>query len=1562
MGDHAVKQNEQLKTAHDETSPYSFHLLLLPDADDACELWLPKTVEGLWHFSNDPQYRFISISAKNGQWIATCKKPAFFKNAPLSCCYEMPLSDGMVLHVCVDERQYLLLTEKVVPQRGVFHNYSLPADQRITIGSKEGCDIQYTGPCVSAEHAVMFRVNGQWEIRCVDVDCGLYINNVKRTSADLKLGDVILIMGLKLIVGPGFLSLNSGLGTVTVNPNLLQPMVLMHGGYSRYYDADSAETSERYYNRAPRKRRETVIKPITVEGPPMSMSQKKMPMMLRMGSSMVMGGTAALAGNFMTLITSVLFPFMSSKYTEKQQQEYEKLRVIKYTEYLAKKKAEIAEAIKLEQADLNQRHPVLEQLIEPTQLAGHLWERRPNDSDFLQLRLGTGTRPLTTPLDYPLKSFELEPDELEEQMYRLVEYPYTVEQVPIVLSLTQTYICGLEGDREQILNFLYQLVIQIAVLHSYDEVKMVFLADQSSLEQLQGIRYLPHAWDDQRTVRFIATNEAEAYTVGESIKNQVAEAIEQPKDLPKILKKRPYYIIFALDQKLFDGHEIFKQILQTDMNPGVSVVTAYGVLPKECQKIITLDPPNKNICTTMGIDGGEDEQFAMNPIREDQGWLTMRMLANTSLKKINQAQTMPKMVTFLEMFRAGRIEQLNPLKRWHENNPTKSLAAPVGVGEDGSAFMLDLHEKRQGPHGLVAGMTGSGKSEFLITYILSMAVNYHPDEVAFVLIDYKGGGLADAFENPRTGMRLPHLAGTITNLDGGAIQRSLMSIESELIRRQKIFSEVSKTVDEGSMNIYSYQKLYRAGVVKEPMPHLFIISDEFAELKQQQPEFMEKLISAARIGRSLGVHLILATQKPSGVVNDQIRSNTKFRACLRVQDRSDSMDMLKRPEAAELTDTGRFYLQVGYNEYFALGQSAWCGADYEPQETVPVQRDDAVEFIDMTGQIVTKNKPAAKKTNSGMKQIVAVVQYLSDLAKNQNIQSRRLWIEPLPAKIEQAELVAEFGESTDGITALIGLADDPMRQTQLPMCLDMMSFHHMALVGLAGSGKSNFFKTMLYSLVMKHTPEEVNFYILDLSSGVLSAFKNMPHCGAYLTKENEQDVDRLLALVQDIVAERKKQFADADVYSYDDYVNIRKLPLVLVILDGWTNIHDFAKGQQYSLGISKYMREAANYGVRFLFSVNHLNEFSSKVNQELDYKIALQAKDKFEYNDILGLRNAILPPEFPGRGLCNMEGRALEYQVAAPYCKLDGQEQAVYLQKDLQDRAVKLRDYRAAKCLPMMDSKLEYANFCTQFDLDRIPLGLSMQTMQPIAIPLQQLHTMSMYFGNPIGVSTVIFNVLSAFRREDAEVIILRRGSGTVFDRSGEEALRTLYGERCSIWDTTAENVTKLFELLVTDYIPKYRVSHRNEYCALHGIPATDKGRTIKAAKYIRSKTKPLLVLFESFADLITADKEAVLADVFDMLRGFNIYFAGCFYPEDASGSANRVFRAFSKDDFSLLFGGQFHKQWITSIPSEFRSMEKVNPNYNRFVMKYRSACHRMVMPCGELVSTDADPDEKDII
>ena len=232
------------------------------------------------------------------------------------------------------------------------------------------------------------------------------------------------------------------------------------------------------------------------------------------------------------------------------------------------------------------------------------------------------------------------------------------------------------------------------------------------------------------------------------------------------------------------------------------------------------------------------------------------------------------------------------------------MAAPIGVKRNDEIVSLNISDKGNGhgPHGLVAGTTGSGKSEILQTYILSIATLFHPYDVGFVIIDFKGGGMANQFAD------LPHLIGTITNIDGREINRSLLSIKAELVKRQEMFSAA------GVNHINDYIKLFKAGKVTKPMPHLIMIVDEFAELKAEYPDFMKELISAARIGRTLGVHLILATQKPAGVVDAQIWSNSKFKLCLKVQTKEDSNEVLKSPLAAEIVEPGRAYFQVGNNE------------------------------------------------------------------------------------------------------------------------------------------------------------------------------------------------------------------------------------------------------------------------------------------------------------------------------------------------------------------------------------------------------------------------------------------------------------------------------------------------------------------------------------------------------------------------------------------------------------------------------------------------------------------------
>ena len=539
----------------------NFHLMLYSDTEIINEQWLPGLPEGYFTMDSEQGERLLSIFSKNDSWIVSCKNPAYFSNVPLEFSFEIGLKDDQILEIDYLDRKYILYAEKLSSDSKIYHNYTISYDADLVIGRKENCDICYNNPCVSMQHASLKRRDGQWYIQDHSDDYGVFVNGVQTDRSLLKLGDVICIFGLRIIIGSGVISINNNVDNISVR---FESQRIVKSISAKYYGERAVDLYDGYFNRLPRKRIENQLEPIVVEAPPVSIDQKQMPLILRMGSSMIMGGTAALSGNFTTLLSSVMLPFISSKYTEKQKQEYESLRLTKYTEYLENKKTEIEEACKKEKEYLNVKYPVNSSLINIVDKRMHLWERRVGDSDFLQIRLGTGTRLLSTPIDYPRRHFELESDELENKMYELVEEKHYIEDVPVVLSLTETRVCGLLGAKDQLIEYIKGLILQISTFHSYDEVKMVFLLNAKELSLLEEIRYLPHFWDDQKTIRFVATNESEVFKVGEYIKNQIVDDKDGENNLTKTLKKRPYFIIFAREKKLLESQEVFSEIVQNE--------------------------------------------------------------------------------------------------------------------------------------------------------------------------------------------------------------------------------------------------------------------------------------------------------------------------------------------------------------------------------------------------------------------------------------------------------------------------------------------------------------------------------------------------------------------------------------------------------------------------------------------------------------------------------------------------------------------------------------------------------------------------------------------------------------------------------------------------------------------------------------------------------------------------------------------------------------------------------------------------------------------------------------
>lgn len=1557
-------------------------------------IWLPNVPEGRYVFEQTEDDRgsdALSIEARDGKWYAFCTKPSSFLGPDTTNIESVEIISNNLYPISGPFGDSLLFAEEMQHAKAVYRNYLMPTDDTISIGRSTENDIVYENKYVSKKHLTLTIHNRTITLRDQNSSNGVFVNGKRVEEAELKIGDVIYVMGLRMITGVNFLSICSGYDDVIISHKMQPILSTQQLRLKNNPPKFGLETT--LFNRLPRKRKALIPPKIEVEPPPMSLEANNLPMLLRMGGSMVMSGSALLAGNFTSILSMVLFPVLSQKYTDKQKKEYEALRTEKYGEYLENKAMEIQNEISKEESILNENYPPVSNITDGKYIKDHLWERRKTDDDFLSFRIGTGSIPMMAECEFPARGFEVFEDPLLSKMYEVVEAPNQLHEVPILSSFVENFVSGVVGNKKHVIRFVQELIFQLSILHSYDEVKLVMLCSDEDEEHFEFTRYLPHTWNDQKDFRFMATNQNEALQISKYLKSELNDDLSKDRELKSILKERPYYFVITLNKNITDSMEILKDVMQEDNNRGVSIVAAYDDLPKECTKIYRLNPEGKNLVDHIKLIEKDYEYFQSDLFEQDAALACMRQIANTRLKLLSTEYSLPKVLSFLEMYGAGRVEHLNCVRNWQENNPVKSLGVRVGVNTDGSPFLLDLHEKYQGPHGLVAGMTGSGKSEFIISYILSMAVSFHPNEVAFVLIDYKGGGLAGAFDDKTNGIHLPHLVGTITNLDGSAIQRSLMSIQSELIRRQRIFNEAKTRTNEGTMDIYTYQNLYRNHQVEEPLPHLFIISDEFAELKQQEPEFMDQLISAARIGRSLGVHLILATQKPAGVVNDQIWSNTKFRVCLRVQDRSDSQEMLKRPEAAELKDTGRFYLQVGYNELFALGQSAWCGANYEPQDQIVVQRDEEIQFIDLVGQVLAKGKPKAEKTDSGVKQIVAIVKYLSDIAKREGIVLRQLWQEPLPKYVYLDEITENNAAAKrDKVEVILGLVDDPMRQSQYPLVEHIQEDRNLLIVGESSSGKTTLIQTLLYALVRDYSPEEVNFYVLDYSSRNLKMFQKVPHCGAVLMSEQENDVLRLMDLIQTIITERKRLFSEAGISNYDSYTQVAKLPIVLLVIDNLAVIDEFSSGRDIQSALMDIMKNGISYGVKIVASVTQFNDCPYRMQNEFGSRLALQAKDRFAYTNILNMRCVYTPPEMPGRGMCLVDGTCNEFHVALAVNSINEQERSSILASQLKKFSEKYENCEKAVPLELVSEEETYEEFCQKFKQGRIPLGYVDGTPDKVAIPFQQLNSVSLYFGNPEGILLVLKNFLYAARQNGMACVVIRNPMNSCF--TAETVASSFQGLKVDFCEGTPEQLTQLVGELNATF--QERTAIRKEFCTTHGITNWQSQEAVRQWREdMRKKTQPILILFESFAALQTIGDLEIsksFETFFHLSVGYNVYFIGCFYPDDEkvleqakkkrdtvsqeqentekerleiiNYGINTLFKEFNPEKFTMLFGGQFDKQKLLTLPYEYEKIkEPVNSkNLNRFLLYYRNKLHMLKMPCGKLQEQKQDKDDESAI
>ncbi len=1224
---------------------------------------LPEKISGRYWIKDTDNQNIVSIESAEQKWCLKSNKNNVLLDESGNEIKKIFLQQMSINRVYSKETEQcsFVFAEPITENRATYVKYGVLEDIELVIGKTPDCDIFYNNPFVSKTHAVLSYKNGVWHIEDKESKNGTYVNNYPVNKVLLKPGDVIYIMGMKLIIGDCFFAVNNPDNQVVVN----EANVGLFNKPNFDVAVDEYELDKpEYFYRSPRFRREVKTAKIKVDNPPSNQFGEEMPLMLVLGPSITMGlasvtmavfsiNNAITTGNISNAIPSIamsvsmllgtmLWPVISKRYDKNRRLKKEEKRQKKYSEYLKEKETQITDEIARQEEILRENSVTIPECVERIDdVSRTLWERTLNHKDLLELRLGTGIKELDAEILYSERRFTLDEDNLNEDMLTLCESPKILKNIPITISLFENYISGAIGNEKELYSFIKGLILQIITFYSKDDVKLVFLYDEKQSEEFEFVKWLPHVWDDEMNYRFIATNDED----GKDLTSYFEQIINNRSEIneAEIKGTTPYYIVFVLDKNLGVGTDFIKKLLSMNKNINISTLFAYRELkelPKECSIVVELSGSDGKLYDKNNIS---DTVSIFKPdiaVKEDLTEIAKK-ISNIPLDPNLKAVNLPDTVSFLNIYDVGKVEHLNVLERWQESTPSKSLEAFVGVDTNGKLFKLDLHEKFHGPHGLVAGMTGSGKSEFIITYILSMAVNFHPDEVAFILIDYKGGGMAKSFEN------LPHTAGIITNLDGSSIKRSLVSIQSELKRRQAIFAKVSKDTGVSNIDIYKYQKLRREGKVKEPLQHLFIIADEFAELKTQQPEFMEQLVSAARIGRSLGIHLILATQKPSGVVDDQIWSNSKFRVCLKVQERSDSMDMLKRPDAAELSQTGRFYLQVGYNELFELGQSAWAGANYYPSDSNVKEKNNSVEVISRTGHIISQAKPA--NINYGLdtqKQMDAITKYLRFVADEENISVRPLWLPPLEAGRTIDDLINEysFNKLPFVLNLPIGEYDNPYNQQKGLSTLPLSECGNALVYGIAGSGKTTFLTTMLYSLVSQYTPDEVQAYVLDFASETLKAFEKAPHIGEVMLSDDKEKINRFFDYLLNEIKQRKKLFADfgGDFRSYLAEAET-KVPNIVVAVNNYAAFIE--QYEELEEVVALITRECTKYGIYFVMTVPNTNTIRYRMMQNFGQIFTMQLSDESEYANVIGKTDGLYPDKFKGRGLFKKD-EILEFQTA----------------------------------------------------------------------------------------------------------------------------------------------------------------------------------------------------------------------------------------------------------------------------------------------------------------------------
>ncbi|MFN2464527.1 MAG: FtsK/SpoIIIE domain-containing protein [Candidatus Dormibacteria bacterium] len=845
---------------------------------------------------------------------------------------------------------------------------------------------------------------------------------------------------------------------------------------------------------------------------------------------------------------------------------------------------ELAVAIEVEVRERREAAPTLRTVARAAHAReSRLWQRRPSDEDFLRLRLATGTLPSRHLAEVAPGGSAVLRAEAEARL----EGWRAVAGVPLALNLAELGTVGLAGPRECVLDLGRWLLVQVATLHSPGHVSIMGALPPAEVAEWDWLKWLPHVrtpLQDLEGPRIVADSAA-ARELLERMLGLVDARAAEVGPFRGAGGTAPFpHIVLLLHEDLPLSRPAVVRLLTE--GPRLGVVTIWigssaRHLPNECQAVVEVDAARGVNLTVPGsgtLTHGAGAEDRATTAEARQVALELAPLRDASAE--DAAGRVPAAVGLLDLLGLPRRPQeVHVRDRWRAAGP--ALAAPIGVSAQGT-FSLDLDA--DGPHALVGGTTGSGKSELLQTLVGSLAASQPPSRLNFLLVDYKGGA---AFSGA---VRLPHTVGMVTDLDGRLARRALVSLGAELRRREAMLRE------HGARDLREFAERDPA----HAPPRLLIVVDEFATLAREVPEFVDGVVDLAQRGRSLGLHLLLATQRPAGVINDSIRANTSLRVALRVSDDAESVDVVGVPDAARIARSrpGRALVRRGHGELTEV-QVAYAGA----AEADPHNEAEAAVVVPLGigGALFPRTAPRLPAKDTDLERLVSAVCEAHDVAGLPP--PRRPWLPELPDVLPVRDLPA-----VPGAAVPMGLLDLPGQQAQEPWIVDLKRSGNLLIFGTAGSGKTTLLTTLAGGLASALRPHALHLYALDCAGGGLGGLQVLPHCGAYIRVDETQRAVRLLRWLRRLVNDRRAASGDGG----------GEAAMVVVVLDDYGGFLGALEKVEFGEHVDAMPRLVADgpaVGVHFAISAARRGAVPSALSAVVEDRVVLRLADEDEYRN-----------------------------------------------------------------------------------------------------------------------------------------------------------------------------------------------------------------------------------------------------------------------------------------------------------------------------------------------------------